>query len=176
MPRATRPATVVSGHVTEEKGEGLPGATVLMKGTSNGVSNNANGEFTLDVPAGATLVISSVGYTTQEVAVTGTTVSVTLRQDVQQLSEAVVVGYLVQERQNVTGAVSTVGTQDVRRAPVASVGEAIQGRLAGAQVTNSGAPDQAPVVNIRGLGTLDGAASSPLYALRQRAPGREVHH
>ena len=127
MPRATRPATVVSGRVTDEKGEGLPGATVLVKGTSNGLSTNANGEFKLDVPAGATLVISSVGYTAQEMAVTGTTVSVTLRQHMQQLSEAMVVGYLVQERQNVTGAVSMVGAQDVRRTPVASVGEAIQG-------------------------------------------------
>ncbi|GAA4036995.1 TonB-dependent receptor [Hymenobacter glaciei] len=160
----TKPAAPVTGRVTDEKGEGLPGATVLVKGTSNGVSTNANGEFTLDVPAGATLVISSVGYATQEVAVTGSTVSVTLRQDVQQLSEAVVVGYLVQERQNVTGAVATVGAQEVRRAPVASVGEAIQGRMAGVQVNNSGAPGQAPSINIRGLGTM-ASGSGPLYVI-----------
>ena len=175
LPGAARPATVavatarplapISGRVTDEKGEALPGVTVLVKGTSNGTSTNANGEFTLDAPAGSTLVFSSVGYVSQEVAVTGPTLAVALRQDVQQLGEAVVVGYLTQSRAEVTGSVATVSAQDVRRAPVASVGEAIQGRLPGVQVANSGAPGQAPVVNIRGLGTLGGASSSPLYII-----------
>ena len=161
---ASRPAAPVNGRVTDEKGEGLPGATVLVKGTNNGVSTNANGEFTLDVPTGATLVISSVGYATQEVTVTGATVSVSMRQDVQQLSEAVVVGYLVQERQNVTGSVSTVGAQDVRRAPVATISEAIQGRLPGVQVTSSGTPGQTPNINIRGVGSINNG-SGPLFII-----------
>ncbi len=159
-----RPAAPVTGRVTDEKGDGLPGATVLVKGSSNGASTNANGEFSLDAPAGATLVISSVGYTTQEVTVTGTTVNVTLRQDVQQLSEAVVVGYLTQERQNVTGSVATVGAQDVRRAPVATISEAIQGRLPGVQVTSSGTPGQTPNINIRGVGSINNG-SGPLFII-----------
>ena len=158
------PVQDITGRVVDEKGEGLPGVTVLVKGTSTGTSTNANGEFTIDAAAGATLIFSSVGYTSQEVAVTGTTVSVTMRQDVQQLNEAVVVGYLVQERQNVTGSVATVSAQDVRRAPVASVGEAIQGRLPGVQVTNSGQPGQAPNINIRGLGTI-ASGSGPLFVI-----------
>ncbi len=160
-----RPAQTVSGRVTDEKGDGLPGVTVLVKGTSTGTSTSADGSFSLDAPANATLIISSVGYLTKEVPVNGqTTVTVSLATDVQQLSEAVVVGYLTQERQNVTGAVATVSAQDVRRAPVASVGEAIQGRLPGVQVTNSGQPGQAPSINIRGLGTV-ASGSGPLYVI-----------
>ncbi|MBO2011300.1 SusC/RagA family TonB-linked outer membrane protein [Hymenobacter negativus] len=158
------PAAPITGRVLDEKGEGLPGVTVLVKGTGNGTSTNTAGEFTLDVPTGATLVFSSVGYVAQEVAFTGGPVTVTLRQDVQQLGEAVVVGYLTQNRQDVTGSVATVSAQDVRRAPVASVGEAIQGRLPGVQVTNSGQPGQAPNINIRGLGTI-ASGSGPLYVI-----------
>ncbi|MDB5234234.1 MAG: hypothetical protein JWR44_1227, partial [Hymenobacter sp.] len=160
-----RPTQTITGRITDEKGEGLPGVTVLVKGTSNGTSTGADGSFSIDAPTDATLVISSVGYTTKEVAVNGqTSISVSLATDVQQLSEAIVVGYLVQERQNVTGAVSTLGAQEVRRAPVATVGEAIQGRMAGVQVTNSGVPGQAPTINIRGLGTI-ASGSSPLYVI-----------
>ncbi|SFQ49814.1 SusC/RagA family TonB-linked outer membrane protein [Hymenobacter arizonensis] len=162
---AVAPLQTITGRVVDEKGEGLPGVTVLVKGTSNGTSTGADGSFTLDAPADATLLISSVGYVSKEVAVNGqSNISVTLATDVQQLSEAVVVGYLVQERQNVTGAVSTVTAQEVRRAPVASVGEAIQGRVAGVQVTNSGQPGQAPNINIRGLGTI-ASGSGPLYVI-----------
>ena len=145
----------VTGHVTDEKGGGLPGVTVLVKGTQIGTSTNSNGEFTLDAPAGATLIFSSIGYVTKEVAVSGDTqLNVSLAADVQQLSEAVVVGYLTQERQNVTGAVATVGGTDVRRAPVATLSESIQGRLAGVQVTTNGTPGQTPNINIRGIGSL----------------------
>ncbi len=163
--RSARPSAAVTGRVTDAKGEGLPGVTVLVKGTQNGTSTNANGEFTLDVPASATLIFSSVGYATKEVAVNGqTTLAVTLATDTQQLSEAVVIGYLTQQRQDVTGSVGTVGAVEVRRAPVASVGEAIQGRLPGVQVTNSGQPGQAPSINIRGLGTV-ASGSGPLYVI-----------
>jgi len=158
-------AQPVTGRVTDEKGGGLPGVTVLVKGTQNGTSTNANGEFTLDAPAGATLVFSSIGYMTKEVAVSGDAqLSVSLVTDVQQLSEAVVVGYLTQERQNVTGAVATVGGTDVRRAPVATLSESIQGRLAGVQVTTNGTPGQTPNINIRGIGSLSNG-SGPLFII-----------
>ncbi|ALW87021.1 hypothetical protein AUC43_19230 [Hymenobacter sedentarius] len=159
------PVQAITGRVLDEKGQGLPGVTVLVKGTTNGTSTGADGGFTLDAPADATLLISSVGYISKEVPVNGqTTLTVSLATDVQQLSEAIVVGYLVQNRQDVTGAVSTVNSQDVRRAPVASVAEAIQGRVAGVTVANSGIPGQAPVINIRGVGTL-GSGSGPLYVI-----------
>ncbi len=164
--RGGQPAAPVTGRVTDEKGEGLPGVTVLVKGTTQGTSTDANGNFTIDVPPGGSLVISSIGYATQTIVVgSQTTLAIRLATDAQQLSEAVVVGYLTQERQNVTGSVTTLAATEVQRSPVASTAEAIQGRLPGVQVTNSGAPGQGPVVNIRGLGTLGGASSAPLYVV-----------
>lgn len=164
--RGSQPTAPITGRVTDDKGEGLPGVTVLVKGTTTGTSTDANGNFTIEVPAGGSLIISSIGYATQTIAVgSQTTLAVRLAADAQQLSEAVVVGYLTQERQNVTGSVATVGATEVRRAPVASVGEAIQGRLPGVQVSNSGVPGQGPVVNIRGLGSLGGSNSGPLFVV-----------
>ena len=164
----TAPAAdiTVTGRVTDEKGEAVPGVNVLVKGTSNGTQTDVEGRYTLSgVPDNATLVFSYVGYTAKEVAVGGrTTIDTPLTPDTKALNEVVVVGYLTQERQNVTGAVSSVSAQDVRRAPVASVGEAIQGRVPGVQVTNSGQPGQAPTINIRGLGSI-ASGSGPLYVI-----------
>lgn len=161
----SHPTQVVTGRITDEKGEGLPGVTVLVKGTSTGTTTNANGDFSLDVPDGATLVVSSVGYKTQEIAVAGrTAINVALATDTQQLNDVVVVGYLTQERQNVTGSVATVGGADVRRAPVATLSESIQGRLPGVQVTSSGTPGQTPNINIRGVGSINNG-SGPLFII-----------
>ena len=160
---ASRPAALVTGRVTDAKGEGLPGVTVLVKGTQTGTSTDVNGNFSLEVPDNATLVISSVGYTTQEIAVVGrTSINVTLSDNNQQLSDVVVVGYLTQKREDVTGSVASVAAVDVKRAPVATLGEGIQGRLPGVTVASSGVPGQSPVINIRGLGTL-ASGSGPLY-------------
>ncbi|HEX8427829.1 TonB-dependent receptor [Hymenobacter sp.] len=160
------PDITVTGRVTDEKGEGIPGVNVLVRGTSNGAQTDIEGRYTLSgVPDNATLVFSYVGYTAKEVPVSGrTTIDTPLAPDTKALNEVVVVGYLTQERQNVTGAVSSVTAQEVRRAPVASVGEAIQGRLPGVTVTNSGQPGQAPNINIRGLGTV-ASGSGPLYVI-----------
>lgn len=162
---SARPTQVITGRITDEKGEGLPGVTVLVKGTSTGTTTSATGDFSLDAPDGATLVISSVGYKTQEIAVAGrTTINVTLATDTQQLNDVVVVGYLTQERQNVTGSVATVNGTDVRRAPVATLSESIQGRLPGVQVTSSGTPGQTPNINIRGVGSINNG-SGPLFII-----------
>ncbi|GAB3242462.1 TonB-dependent receptor [Hymenobacter seoulensis] len=160
------PDLTVTGRVTDEKGQGLPGVNVLVKGTTNGTQTDANGAYTLSgVPDNATLVFSYVGYTAREFAVDGrTTIDVPLAPDSKIMNEVVVVGYLTQKREDVTGSVASVSSQDVRRSPVASVGEAIQGRLPGVTVANSGTPGQAPIVNIRGVGTL-GSGSSPLYVI-----------
>ncbi|WP_324672306.1 TonB-dependent receptor [Hymenobacter sp. GOD-10R] len=153
----------VSGRVVDEKGAGLPGVNVVVKGTTNGAQTDADGRFTLTAPNNATLVVSFVGYSAQEVAVGGrTSINISLAPDTKTLNDVVVVGYLTQNREQVTGSVATVSGTDVRRAPVATLGEGIQGRLPGVQVTNSGVPGQAPVINIRGIGTL-GSASGPLY-------------
>ncbi|UOQ52723.1 SusC/RagA family TonB-linked outer membrane protein [Hymenobacter cellulosivorans] len=158
-------AAPVSGRVLDEKGQPMPGVTVLEKGTTNGVTTDADGRYTLTVGDNATLTFSFVGYLSQDVPVSGRSeVNVAMGVDAKMLTDVVVVGYLTQNRQDVTGSVASVSAQEVRRAPVASVGEAIQGRMPGVQVTNSGQPGQAPSINIRGLGTI-ASGSGPLYVI-----------
>lgn len=158
-----RPTQVVTGRITDDKGEGLPGVTVLVKGTTTGTSTGATGDFSLDVPDGATLVISSVGYVTQEIAVAGrTSLNVSLATDNKQLNEVVVLGYVSQDRQNLSSAVVQVDVAGAKKAPVATIAEAIQGRTPGVQINNSGTPGQAPNITIRGIGTLI-SGSNPLY-------------
>ena len=160
-----RPAATVTGRVTDAKGEGLPGVTVLVKGTQTGTSTDVNGNFSLDVPDNGTLVISSVGYATQEIAVAGrTTIAISLSDSDQKLSDVVVVGYLTQKREDITGSVASVSAVDAKRTPAPTLGEAIQGRLPGVTVANSGIPGQAPNIIIRGLGTL-ASGSGPLYVV-----------
>ncbi|MBJ6111093.1 TonB-dependent receptor [Hymenobacter sp. BT523] len=158
--------TPVTGRITDENGAGLPGVTVLVKGTSTGTQTDADGRYSLVAPAGATLVFSFVGYKTQEVAVGGrTAVDARLATDTQGLSEVVVVGYLAQDRQNVTSAVSSLDVKEANKAPVATATQALQGRLPGVTVQGSGGPGDAPVVSIRGIGTLGNAGSGPLYVI-----------
>ena len=155
----------VTGRITDAKGEGLPGVTVLVKGTTTGTTTDATGAFAIDAPADATLVVSSIGFTTQEVVLAGrTSITLTLNDNAQQLNDVVVVGYLTQERQNVTGSVATLGATNVRRAPVATLSEAIQGRLPGVQVTSNGTPGQTPNINIRGVGSINNG-SGPLFII-----------
>ncbi len=162
-------ATVpVSGRVTQPNGEGLPGVTVLVKGTTIGTQTNASGAFTLDVPEGGTLVFSSIGYARQEIAITGPTpnLAVALKEDQQALNEVVVVGYGTQERQSVTGAVSSVSGRDIATQPVADPAQAIQGRAAGVQVvSNSGAPGGQGGTSIRVRGITSAGNNSPLYVV-----------
>jgi TonB-linked SusC/RagA family outer membrane protein len=158
-------ASPVTGRVLDEKGQPMPGVTVLEKGTTNGVTTDADGRYNLSVGDNATLTFSFVGYLSQDVPVSGRgEVNVALAVDAKMLNDVVVVGYLTQNRQDVTGSVASVSAQEVRRAPVASVGEAIQGRMPGVQVSNSGQPGQAPNINIRGLGTI-ASGSGPLYVI-----------
>ena len=156
----------VSGRVTSEAdGSGLPGVTVLVKGTTNGVTTNADGTYLLQAPEGATLRFSSVGYVSQEVVVTGTAVNIVLAEDLQKLSEVVVVGYGTQSRQNLTTAVSSVSAQTLERQPVAGFDQALQGQAAGVQVTTpSGAPGGGINVRIRGASTVS-LNASPLYVI-----------
>src|SRR5687767_11773766 len=100
----------VKGKVTDDRGESLPGVTVLEKGTTNGTTSDANGQYSLHVPnSNGTLVVSFIGYTTQEIAINNrTTVNVSLKADAKALEEVVVVGYGEQKKVNLTGAISTV--------------------------------------------------------------------
>ena len=159
----------ISGRVTDQKsGEGLPGVTVLLKGTTNGISTNADGKFTMLAPqSGDTLVFSSVGMTSQEVAIgTESQFTVALAADNKQLNEVIVTGYgAQQERRDITGSITSVKAADYKDQPVIGVDQALQGRAAGVQVSqNSGTPGSGISVRIRGAASI-GASNEPLYVV-----------
>jgi TonB-dependent starch-binding outer membrane protein SusC len=156
---------VVSGQVTSSNGsESLPGVSILLKGTNNGVVTDLNGKFSIAVPnEESVLVFSFVGYTTEEVMVGNRTLfNVNLAEDLKQLQEIVVVGYGTQTKATVSSAISSVKSSEITQTPVLRVEQALQGRVAGVQVSNiSGQPGDAPTVRIRGAGT--NGNSNPLY-------------
>ncbi|GAB2866907.1 TonB-dependent receptor [Hymenobacter ruber] len=157
----------VSGRVTSATGEGLPGVTVLVKGTTIGTTTGADGSFSLSAPEGSTLVFSSVGFARQEVAVTGatSTLAIALKDDKQALNEVVVVGYGTQSRQQLSTSVASVNAASIERQPVAGFDQALQGQAPGVQVTApSGAPGAGINVRIRGNSTLN-LNASPLYVI-----------
>ncbi|TPG65447.1 SusC/RagA family TonB-linked outer membrane protein [Hymenobacter nivis] len=164
---AASPAAVpVTGRVTQANGEGLPGVTVLVKGTTNGVSTDVNGNFTLSLPdANATLVISAVGFVTQEVPLQGRTqLNVALVTDVKALEEVVVLGYTTERKADLTGAVAQVNQRDINALPVTGVAQILQGKAAGVAITAAtGAPGEAIAVRIRGVGTIND--NNPLYII-----------
>lgn len=157
----------VTGRVTGDKGEGLPGVTVVVKGTSQGTGTDANGNYSLAVPNDNTvLVISSIGFVKQEVVVgSRTTLDVKLATETTALNEVQVVGYGVQKKSQVTGAISSVDEQALRDVPVANVGQALQGRAAGVTISNtSTTPGQSPVIRIRGNRSISGS-NDPLLVV-----------
>ncbi len=162
---AATPAVAISGRVTDENGEGLPGVNVLLKGTSTGTTTNAEGAYAMDLPdLNGTLVFSYIGYVTQEVAVNNQSVlNVVLATDIQSLSEVVVIGYGTQKRSDITGAVAVVDTKQILQTQAASVGEQLQGRVAGVSVSSSGQPGQNPEIKIRGAGVFGN--NNPLYVI-----------
>ena len=162
MPVADVP---VNGQVVDETGAGIPGVTVLQKGTTNGTQTDTEGRFTLTVPTDATLTFSFIGYATQEVAVGGRTLlNVTLAADTKTLNEVVVVGYGTQKKRDLTGAVARVEGKEIVDQPVQTPTQAMQGKVAGVQITNDATPNSQPIVRIRGTGTLL-AGASPLYVV-----------
>ncbi len=157
---------VVSGKVTDENGEGVPGASVLIKGTTLGVMTDADGKFSIqNVPGDATLVFSFIGYNTQEIAVAGrTTINVTLQTDIKSLDEVVVIGYGVQKKSVVTAAISSVTAENLANVAPIRIDNALKGLTSGVTVTSSsGQPGAAPRVLVRGVGTSSDLGNDPLY-------------
>lgn len=155
----------ISGQVKDEQGAPMPGVNVLVKSTTTGTSTDIDGKYSLSVQNGAVLVFSFIGYVSTEVQVgTQTTIDLTMQPDVSTLSELVVVGYGTQNRGSVTGAISSVNAKEVTALPVTNVQQALQGRVAGVQVTNNGSPGANPIVRIRGIGSITGS-SEPLYVI-----------
>lgn len=157
---------MVSGKVTTTDNEPLPGVNVVIQGTAQGTVTDIDGNFALPVPnADAILVFSFIGYAAQEVPVNGRSmINVTLEEDIEQLEEVVVVGYGTQRKSDLTGSISQLNGEELTVIPTPSVTQAIQGKVAGVQVTqNSGEPGATSTVRIRGVGTLNN--SSPLYVV-----------
>jgi TonB-linked SusC/RagA family outer membrane protein len=158
----------VTGTVTDAKGETVIGANVVEKGTTNGNITDADGKFTLTVKENATLVISFVGYVTQEIAVGNrTTLDVTLQEDTQALEEVVVVGYGTQKKVNLTGAVAQVKGEVLENRSVTNLSQALQGQVANLNVFqsgNGGRPDATQSINIRGY-TGFGSTGAPLVVI-----------
>src|SRR5690606_23554917 len=153
----------VSGTVKSE-GEALPGVTVTEKGTSNGTVTDSDGKFTISVSGSATLVFTFVGMTPQEVAVgSQTNLAVEMVADISQLEEVVIVGYGTAKKADLTGSIVSVGGDDLKKMPVATVAETLTGRLAGVQVTSTeGSPDAEINIRVRG-GTSLSQDNNPLY-------------
>ncbi len=155
----------VSGKVTDEKGNAIGNASVLVRGTTIGTNTKEDGTFSLNVPATAkVLVISSVNFENAEVSLSkGNTFNVSLKPASSNLDEVVVVGYQVQKKREVTAAIAKVSGEEISNLPVQSFDRALQGRAAGVAVqSNNGIPGGPVTVRIRGIGSLN-AGNEPLY-------------
>ncbi len=156
----------VTGKVTDEKGNVIYGASVLVKGTTRGVTTGADGSYTISAPGTGTLEFRFIGYLNQEVEVGGRTlVNVVMREDAMQLDEVVVTGYGTQRKRDLTGAVATIGADKLQDRPYPNVLQALQGQMAGVQITQSqGTPGMAPSIKIRGSSSIN-AGTTPLYVI-----------
>ena len=167
MASVTQSQTVkVSGQVVDHEGQPLIGATIKVKGTSTGVATDLDGNFQLDVPANATLIVSYVGYKDREVAVNGRAIlgKIELDSDNQMLDQVVVVGYGVQKKADLTGAVAVVDADELKRVSHSNISTMLEGKVSGVQITTDGQPGADPLVRIRGIGTLNGN-QAPLYVI-----------
>ena len=156
----------VSGTVVDQTGEPIIGANVVVKGTTNGIITDLDGRFTLsNVPDKGTISISFIGYQDQEISVAGkTNLQVTLQEDNAMLDEVVVVGYGVQKKSDVTGAMARVGEKELKAMPVKNALEGMQGKTAGVDITSSQRPGEVGGINIRGVRSID-AEQGPLYVV-----------
>lgn len=154
-----------SGNVKDATGEPIIGASIVEKGnTTNGTITNLDGNFTLKIPANATIIVSYIGMKTQEIAINGKSkIDVTLTDDAKALEEVVVIGYGTAKRKDITGSVATVNSEALAAVPVASATEALQGKMAGVQITTTeGSPDAEMSIRVRGGGSIT-QSNEPLF-------------
>jgi TonB-linked SusC/RagA family outer membrane protein len=156
----------ISGVITDAKtSESIPGANILVEGTTLGTISDLKGKYSIEIPDGrVVLVFSFIGYETQKVPVTNQIhIDISLVPSVGNLDEVVVIGYGTQRKKDLTGAVSAVQIKDIASLPVPSVGDALQGRAAGVQVISSGTPGTNATFRIRGVGTIN--STDPLVVI-----------
>lgn len=156
----------VSGTVSDENGDPIPGATVSVSGTGIGTATDIDGKYTLNVPEGSTLTFSFIGFETQQVAIGGRSIiDITLQEDISSLDEVVVLGYGTVQKTDLTGAVSKVEGKDLANLPSPRVDQLLQGRSAGVNVTSvSGSPGSRASIRIRGGNSVQGD-NEPLYVI-----------
>jgi TonB-linked SusC/RagA family outer membrane protein len=163
---ASKVAVPITGKVVDQAGQTVIGASVLEKGTNNGVTTDINGNFKLNVAGpNSVLVIAYIGFSSQEVVVGDrASINVTLVENVKNLNEVVVVGYGTQKRGSITGAISSVKASDLQDQQLTRVDDALRGRTSGVNVVqSSGAPGSAPTVRVRGVTSINN--SDPLYVI-----------
>lgn len=156
----------ISGVVTDNDGQPISGATVLIEGTSVGTTTNINGEFSLSAPADGTLSVSFIGYETMQEAIAGKTwISFSLKEDTHAIDDVIVVAYGTAKKESFTGSVAVVKSEELEHRKVANVTKAIDGLAPGVQATSgSGQPGSSSTIVIRGFGSIN-ASSTPLYVV-----------
>ena len=157
----------VSGRVVDGTGVTLPGVSVIEKGTTNGTVTDIDGNYSLKVPRGATVIFSYIGFISQEFVIQQSgTINVEMKADVIGLEEVVVVGYGEVKVKDLTSSIATVKSDELVKSPSGQAMQALQGKMAGVQVVSAGAPGASPTVRIRGVGSFPGSSnSSPLYVV-----------
>ena len=155
----------VKGQVVDETGEPLVGATVKVKDTATGSITDFDGNFQLDVKSNATLVVSYLGYKSREIAVRGRAIldPIKLESDNNVLEQVVVVGYGTQKKADLTGSVSIVNAEEMKKVSNSNISTMLEGKVAGVQITSDGQPGADPAVRIRGIGSF--GSTAPLYVI-----------
>ena len=159
--------TIVTGKINGSDGLPIAGVSVQVKGTSTGTATDASGNFSLNVnDPNATIIVSSLGYESQAIALSGRSSILIILQasSAKQLEQVVVIGYGTQRKKDLTGASATIKGSEIANVPALTATQAIQGKVAGVQITSSGAPGSTPNVRIRGVGSILGGAD-PLYVV-----------
>ncbi|WP_051536122.1 SusC/RagA family TonB-linked outer membrane protein [Marinilabilia salmonicolor] len=155
----------ITGTVNDNTGQPLPGVNIIVEGTSTGTITDVDGNYSLEAPSDGALVFNFIGFASQTVPIDGRSeIDVVLEQSDISLSEVVVVGYGTQKRENLTGAVTDIRAERMENKPVSSLTSALQGEAAGVSIVNSGGPGQEPVIQIRGVGSVN-LSSAPLYVV-----------
>ncbi len=156
----------ITGKVSDERGKSLPGASVVVKGTTVGVTTDMDGYYSLEIPDNAEmLVFSFVGMQTLEIPVSGkTSIDVSMEENAIGIDEVVAVGYGKMKKSDLTGAVAIIKSDDIAYKATANAAQALQGKVAGLQVTNSGSPGSSPVIRVRGLGSVR-SDTEPLFVV-----------
>jgi TonB-linked SusC/RagA family outer membrane protein len=157
FPLGAMAQSVIKGTVNDEAGEPIIGASVKVQGTKTGAVTDFNGNFSVEANANSTLVISYIGYTTATVKVNGrNNIEVSLKEDSQTLSDVVVIGYGVQRKSDLTGAVASVKGDDIKNLSTTDAGAALQGKVTGVQIINSGSPGAGAEIRVRGYSSNSG--------------------